>query len=222
MTKHEIERQLKQTMLNKLPEGFAAKGQLLFHSPIEWFIRGYGFHWSEYDKNIFRVIAFVSPLYVPEAGYYYSLQQSIGFLCYHQEIWWREFDDPQIIDCITSKGEQWVGEISTPYDYAVKAKVIASKQEILPDSVLLSREIAYSYLLAGRHEEAVAVLQDICLRLQKRLEEGKLSDWDKKFYEEILVMENIVGDEKVAKELLANYRNEQLSILKMEKFAIQL
>jgi len=220
MTKRDIEKQLNKTIMNKLPEGFAAKGQLLFHTPIEWFIRGYGFHWSEYDKDKFRVIAFISPLYVPETGYYYSLHQSIGFLCYKQETWWSKFDDPQIIDCILAKGERWVGEITTPYEFAVKAKQIALKQEIVPDDMTLSRDIAYSYLLAGRQREAIAVLKDMKFELKSRIDKGTLSCWYGDLYEEVTSMEKVAEDESMACELLQNYRDKRLNMLKMKSFAV--
>lgn len=221
MTIRDIEKQLNKTIMNKLPEGFSVKGQLLFHAPIEWFIRGYGVHWSEYDKEKFRVIAFISPLYVPETGYYYSLHQSIGFLCYKQERW-SKFDDSRILDCIMSTGEQWLREISTPYDFALKASMLASRQEIMPDDMNLSRDICYSYILAGRQHEAITKLMDVKSQLKNRIDKGAMSCWYQDLYQEIISMEKVIEDEGMAIELLRNYRDGRLNILKMKDYAVQL
>lgn len=147
-------------LLPDLP-GYTAKGFLVFHSPVDDFLRGICFQSSSYSKTGFDVQLFLQIMMVPRDDVVFS----VGFRLLNREgldFW--ESSDPDLAkklsECVIRDGRPFLDSLTTPSDI-----IAALKKATVRENVNQAEQLAICLAREGRIDEAETHWSEICGRL---------------------------------------------------------
>ncbi|MGA7990228.1 MAG: hypothetical protein WCC53_02235, partial [Thermoanaerobaculia bacterium] len=155
------EKLIREHILPSMP-GFQAKGKLLFASPVTYVLRGYCFEDSGFDPSAFTVSVFVQPLYVPFPALVLSLGDRLGHIAGGPDKWWYFMEGNESVVMaevrarILDEGEKHFRVADDPGALIWWLK--ARKNEETHYSL---KALAYSYILIGRADEGLRVMDKV-------------------------------------------------------------
>jgi hypothetical protein len=159
----QFQRLTQQYLLPTLP-GFAAKGALVYATPLDYLLRGFYFEPSGSDPSSFYVWTFIQPLYVPTRHIYFTFGRRLGKGWPLDE---KEADGSrsngqhyqagmasimvQVLRTIEAEGLPFIGNIEHPVDLAYQTSRVTDAPDEDPYVV---EAVIYSYILAGEYGRA--------------------------------------------------------------------
>ncbi len=209
MTARETEKLLKK-LLPRLP-GFAVSRRFLFMCPVKHILRGFCFDRS-IDPLSFYLYVFIQPLYVPRDSVALSFGERLGQSWKYQADAEAELIE-NLLERISNEGLPMLRGIETP---AQVAETVDQVVRTNPDDVHVLRARAYSFVLAGEHENAMNIFD----RLQTKLNEP---DDDRSWVRELLqetqtFRQLLVRSPAAAREKLHEWERYTLTNLRLNKF----
>jgi hypothetical protein len=213
----ELERLNKQHLVPRLP-GYAAKGTLVFASPVGDLLRALDFEPSGFQRDTRRLRCFVMPLYEPETWIRYTFGRVLGGANEGQGDWWFDFPEDrgavmeQIADLAVRDALPWLDRVRTPGDLVERA------HEIRPDlDSHVQMAVSLSHILCGNHAEAQAGLR----QMRQEILEG---DDDREWVRELAdlgaeIADEIDADPQIAVNRLRRWRDAAVRELGLAKFA---
>jgi hypothetical protein len=217
MTSNDIEKLSKKYLLSSMP-GYIVKGRIIIENNIDLLLRGLAIESSAYDKNRFRIVLFVQPLYILEDHIVFFFRQELGFLTKGHELWWNvdqniDKNMQEICSLIVKKGQRWLSNIRILQDVILYLNKDKSNIDIHG-----FRVIAYSYILLGDFQKALKFLNNLIIRIDNS-EDNR--PWEMEIRDDICNIRDIVIDNpQKAKNLLIDFRRQTLDNLKLTKWAM--
>lgn len=217
MNSRELERLNKQHLLPRLP-GYAAKGTLVFASPVGDVLRALHFEPSGFERDTRRVHCFVMPLYEPETWIRFTFDRVLGGANEGQGDRWFDFPEDrgpvmeEIADLAVRDAMPWLERVRTPADLAERA------YEIRPDrDVHVRTAVGLSHILAGNHAAAQAELR----QMRQVILDG---DDDREWVRELAdlggeIADEVDADPQLAIDRLRGWRDTAVRELGLAKFA---
>lgn len=72
----ELKRLYRDALQQRLPD-YTCQGKLLYHTPLEWLLKGFYFESSAFNKS-FTVECFIQPLYIPKDSFVFNIGCRLG------------------------------------------------------------------------------------------------------------------------------------------------
>lgn len=215
MKAKELERLTKKYLLPNLP-GFGSTGLLIYATPVDYFLRGFGFDRSHYRTREFTIWAFIQPLYIPASHAGFNTGNRLGALGGQQEHWWDLEDGAQqvakeVLKSMQVEGIPFLDQIHSPHDFVKKVRELAD-----PDEPIVKEAWCYALILTGDHSKGSKELE----RLSRNIEELKIQypyiRWLEDHRQRVLeVLAALRISPDSARTILDQWRAETLAKLKL-------
>ena len=209
MTARETEKLLKK-LLPRLP-GFTVSRRFLFMCPIGHILRGFYFDRSS-DPLSFYLHVFIQPLYIPRDSVVFLFGERLGQSWKYQADAEAELIE-NLLERISNEGLPVLKGIETPAQFA---ETIDQVVRVNPKDPHALRARAYSFVLAGEHENAIEIFD----RLQTELAE--LEDeplWLRELLQETQTFRQLLVHKPAeAKDKLYEWERYTLTNLRLNKF----
>ena len=223
MKSRELERLNRTLLLPHLP-GWAAKGTLLFATPIGDLLRALDFEPSGFERDVRRVRYFVLPLYVRDRTHVHfgfarvlgGVQGGIGDHWFDFPVAGRAQVMGEIADLVKTEALPWLDRLQTPADLARHGADIHRNDR----NTHVVAELAYSHVLAGQYDAARAQLLNVLGQVAAEPEPGEPLLATAEAAE--LVRHDLDVDPARAVQRLRGWRSEALKALGLTKWAAEL
>lgn len=204
-----VNRLSKKYILPHLPF-YKRKGHLIYHKDITYFLRGFYFESSAFDKNLFTIEVFVQPLFIPITYITLTYGNRLGFLSKDRDIWW-EYDDAkeeeimdEIVSLITSFGVPFLEDCNQLDKFMLKYGKVG-----LGDNPHIIEEICYTHVLLGDYPKAKKMLSSFNKILKKEIEKSPKTAWMVEMKDRTQLIFDFLENQNFvrAKEQLGQWRN---------------
>ncbi len=151
-------------ILPHLP-GFAAKGSMLYETPVEYHLRGFEFQSSRFSPSSFYLWVFVTMLYAPGSG---------GEVHHGDRIMSGEISEvdeaivmAEVLTCIQRRGLLFLEK------YAHIKKIVRQR----PGDRVQQEDRAYALIVTGQHHRAARALERLGRDLEKEIRDDPEATW---------------------------------------------
>lgn len=177
MKTHLVSRLSKKYLLPNLPL-YKSKGHIVYHKEIEYFLQGFSFESSAFDKNLFTIYVFVQPLFIPVTYLTLTFGNRLGVLSNSRDIWWKydESKEDEIMGEILSK----INSYGVPFlEERNKLEKFLSKYDkvSLEDNPNKVEGLGYIYVLLGEYPQAMVMLSSFNQVLIKEKKKNNKIVW---------------------------------------------
>jgi hypothetical protein len=219
----EVHRLVRTYLLPELP-GFAVHSRLLFHTRIEYLLRGFCFEPSGFESGGFYVWVFVQPLYIPSDNVLLTYGDRLG----GGSMFWKPIgvDESSVmralLEAMGKEGLPVLERIKTPSAFAAWR----STEPIHRRGMNRLEAQASALILAGNHRQGAELLDEIERRMPEIRRENIRLQLDRPWVEEIAnrartLRAKLDVDLADAIKQLTEWRDYTIQQLKLEKFALE-
>lgn len=189
---------------------FKNKGHLIYHMDITYFLQGFCFESSAFDKNLFTIYVFVQPLFIPITYLTFTFGNRLGFLSKGRDIWW-EYDEAkedvlmdEILTMITSSGVPFLEDRNQLDKFIFKYGKVG-----LGDNPHMIEGICYANVLIGDYRKARIMLSSFNRNLMDEFGKQSKIDWIFKMNERVQLILDFLENQNFAgaKRQLEDWRN---------------
>lgn len=204
-----VSRLSKKYILPHLPF-YKRKGHLIYHKDITYFLQGFYFESSAFDKNLFTIEVFVQPLFIPITYITLTYGNRLRFLSKGRDIWW-EYDEAkeeelmdEILSMITSFGVPFLEDRNHLDRFILKYGKFG-----FGDNPHLVEGICYTHVLIGDYLKAKIMLSSFNKVLKKEIEKSPKTEWMVEMKDRTHLIFDFLENQNFvkAKEQLEEWRN---------------